>query len=242
MKFKENKGSGVGYIVGVIVVVVVIFLVIVGFCIGFNNDNNDVFVGFCTLFTGILAIIGVCFTIFNNQRIKNKELLNDLDQKSEWRKELMQVASKTFLTTNDIYRVLASLRFQPHTDIKGKDNFDYMTREIYNELNKILRIKYDFKIEQAISNLRRSQTEEVYIYLKYEDCEIVRLYTKYLLKHHWEINIDKTSWENDEQKKVIKDVKAKRKNIKNYYRNKCFKDYSIYYFKKYLINLEKGEN
>ena len=97
---------------GVIIGGFTIYLGYFGFK-GLNNDHNDYFVGLCTLFTGILAITGVCFTIFNSQRIKNKELLNDLDQKSEWRKELMNIASNTYMTTDDIYRVLASLRYTP---------------------------------------------------------------------------------------------------------------------------------
>ena len=224
MKFKEDKDSGTGYIVGVIAGIV-IFLLIVGFCIGFDNNNNDVFVGFCTLFTGLLAITGVCFTIFNSQRLKNKELLNDLDQKSEWRKELMNVASKTFLTTDDIYRVLASLRFVPKVtsnNKKEKDDFDHMTREIYDELNRLLRVKYGFKIKQKISSLKGSQKDEkLYIYLKYEDCEIVRLYTKYLLKHHWEININKEKWEKKDQQKVIKKVRSMRNDLSTIHNLKC---------------------
>ena len=49
----------------------------------FYNNNNDIFVGLCTLFTGILAIIGVCFTIFNSQSLKNKELLEEEKLKTE---------------------------------------------------------------------------------------------------------------------------------------------------------------
>ena len=178
--------------------------------------------GLFTVLGAMIAVSGVRATIYSNQNLKNKELLNDLDQKSEWRKELMNVASKTFLTTDDIYRVLASLRFQPHTYIEGQDNFDYMTKEIYNELNKMLRIKYNFKIEQVISRLRRSQQDEkVCIYLKYEDCEIVRLYTKYLLKHHWEININKEKWEKKDQQKVIEEVRSMRNDLSTFYNLKC---------------------
>ncbi|MBF9295613.1 hypothetical protein I3V62_12975, partial [Staphylococcus epidermidis] len=72
--WKAVVSIAVASIVAVIIVAFVIFLVIFSFYIGFNENKNDVFVGLCTLFTGILAITGVCFTIYFNQKIKDKEL------------------------------------------------------------------------------------------------------------------------------------------------------------------------
>ncbi|MBM0791471.1 hypothetical protein K4P56_08810 [Staphylococcus epidermidis] len=186
---------------------------------------GEIITGSGTVIGAIIATIGVVITIINNQYLKNKELLNSLDQKSEWRKELMNVASKTFLTTDDIYRVLASLRFVPKVTSNNKtekNDFDHMTREIYDELSKLLRVKYGFKIKQKISSLKGSQKDEkLYIYLNYEDCEIVRLYTKYLLKHHWEININKEKWEKKDQQKVIKKVRSMRNDLSTIYNLKC---------------------
>ncbi|MDS3904147.1 hypothetical protein RJB87_02615 [Staphylococcus hominis] len=75
------------------------------------------------MFEATIAVFGVRETIKSNQELKNKELLNDLDQKSEWRKKLMNVASKIFLITDDMYRVLISLRFTPNDDVENKVNF-----------------------------------------------------------------------------------------------------------------------
>lgn len=126
MEIKKDRCNGTDWkvvvstafvrIVAIIIIAFVIFLVIFSFYIGFNKGKNDVFVGLCTLFTGILAITGVCFTIFNSQRLKNKELLNELDQKSEWRKELMNIAAKPVMQLEDVYRILASLRFLPKSE------------------------------------------------------------------------------------------------------------------------------
>ena len=58
--------------------------------------------------------------LYESEKLKNKELLNELDQKSEWRKELMNVASKPILQIEDVYRILASLRFLP----KSKDEIE----------------------------------------------------------------------------------------------------------------------
>ena len=190
-------------VVGVIIGGFTIYLGYFGFFKGLNNDHNDYFVGLCTLFTGILAITGVCFTIFNSQRIKNKELLNELDQKSEWRKELMDIASKINISTKDIYRILASLRFIPKGEIeiydirinniftndievynflkrhKDKD-FYIISNYIYNDLIEILKNYYKDE------NKNRSFCEKQ---LTAKESQKVRLYTLFLLKHHWEYNL-----------------------------------------------------
>ena len=56
---------------GVIIGGFTIYLGYFGFK-GLNNDHNDYFVGLCTLFTGILAITGVCFTILIVKGLKIK--------------------------------------------------------------------------------------------------------------------------------------------------------------------------
>ena len=221
MNNAKGKFLAIGFIVFLIAFSVII---LADFALQLEVLGNYI-EGLFALIAALIAVVGVSETIKSNQNLKNKELLNDLDQKSEWRKELMNVASKTFLTTDDIYRVLASLRFVPKVtsnNKKEKDDFDHMTREIYDELNRLLRVKYGFKIKQKISSLKGSQKDEkLYIYLKYEDCEIVRLYTKYLLKHHWEININKEKWEKKDQQKVIKKVRSMRNDLSTIHNLKC---------------------
>ena len=172
--------------------------------------------GLFALIAALIAVVGVSETIKSNQNLKNRELLNDLDQKSEWRKELMNVSSKTFMTTDDIYRVLASLRYLPKikTDRKDdKNDFNHMTRIIYDELSSMLNNNYKDLIEKTISKIKQneeSKNEE--IILNYKHTQIIRLYTKYLLKHHWEINIDEDIWLKN-QTEVIKEVKELRNKI-----------------------------
>lgn len=190
---RENINGMLGFIIGIIVGCI-IFLVCIGWHSGIVSENDDIFVGLCTLFTGILAITGVCFTIFNSQRLKNKELLNELDQKSEWRKELMNIAAKPVIQLEDVYRILTSLRFLPKSkdEIEGKirkikkskqKEFDVISNFIYKELNMILN-----------NILLGSITEKTYtkeflnIPLSIKNSEEIRLYTKFLLKHHWEYN------------------------------------------------------
>lgn len=182
-------------VVGVIIGGFTIYLGYVGFFKNLNNGRNDHFVGLCTLFTGILAITGVCFTIFNSQRLKNQELLNELDQKSEWRKELMNIAAKPVMQLEDVYRILASLRFLPKSEneIEGnkkekikqseQKDFDKISNFIYKQLNKILN-KHHVGLDSNIVYSKKFLNRVLNI----KDAEIIRLYTKFLLKHHWEYN------------------------------------------------------
>lgn len=124
----------------------------------------------------------------------------------------MNVASKTFMTTDDIYRVLASLRYQPHNVESDGCDFKSMTKKIYKELNEMLDTKYNRKIKQKLSEKPCFKSKDYTIYIEYIDSKIIRLYTKYLLKHHWEINIDENIWLKN-QKEVIEEVKELRNNI-----------------------------
>ena len=223
-------------VVGAIIGGFTIYLGYVGFFEDLNNDENDHFVGLCTLFTGILAITGVCFTIFNSQRLKNKELLNELDQKSEWRKELMNIAAKPVMQLEDVYRILASLRFLPkdEDEIEGnkkkkikkseQKEFDEISNYIYKQLIKKIsdfyfnnNININMTLEKESSEKESSEKEssekEISSYsFNILNSEEIRQYVKFLLKHHWEYNQsekDKKDFmkkERDEFFKVINQV------------------------------------
>lgn len=281
MEIKKDRCNGTDWkvvvstafvrIVAIIIIAFVIFLVIFSFYIGFNKGKNDVFVGLCTLFTGILAITGVCFTIFNSQRLKNKELLNELDQKSEWRKELMNIAAKPVMQLEDVYRILASLRFLPKSENeiigeeseqqkeqkskleqqekqdgrqsneegkkggKDKDNrkggsdqkeFDVISNYIYKKLNTMLNSSLDnFSVDETLTDEALKRTFTI------RKSEEIRLYTKFLLKHHWEYNKgekDKKEFkknELDEFENVKEEIKRlnKKSIISNiYYKTKVY--------------------
>lgn len=131
----------------------------------------------------IAAIVSSLVAIFNSRRA----LQDSLDSKSGWRKEIFKVASKTFLSTDDIYLVLAAIRFIPHQDWsehkdKVPQNFDEMTSYIYYKLQNILD---SYNYIEPTSRVCRDQ--EIFIILTKEHANTVRLLTKYLLKHHWEI-------------------------------------------------------
>ncbi|MGS5451621.1 hypothetical protein ACVD45_12995 [Staphylococcus aureus] len=190
---------------------------------------------------GKKAVDGVEKTINSNQKLKNqesliaeklknKELLNDLDQKSEWRKELMNIAAKPVIQLKDVYRILASLRFLPKSkdeievqankevqkvqkDESNQKNeskqkeFDIISNYIYNQLNKILNEKFKDSLVNDLIDERNLKNN-----LTFKESEEIRLYTKFLLKHHWEYNKGEGDREKfktieiNEFKKVINEI------------------------------------
>ncbi|OEK99683.1 hypothetical protein AST11_09815 [Staphylococcus saprophyticus] len=127
-------------------------------------------------------------TIKASYENKKIELLDNLDSKSEWRKQLYDVASKTFITTDDVYRVLASLRYLPkNSDSDKSSTFSRPTREIYKEMYSIIRDNID-NIDSKTENAINEKDKKPVVFLSFEHSEKVRLYTKFLLKHHWEYN------------------------------------------------------
>lgn len=125
----------------------------------------------------IAAVVTSIFNSFNNKKI----LQDSLDSKSGWREELFKVASKTIITSDDIYLILAALRYKPHKDIgfdenEGPKNFKEMTKYIYCYLSKIIENPELIEVskEEGLNPLSKNEADKV------------RLLAKYLLKHHWE--------------------------------------------------------
>lgn len=130
----------------------------------------------------VSALVAAIVALLNNRR----SLQDSLDSKSGWRKELFKVASKTFLTTDDIYLILAALRYQPKVEWKKDEekmpkDFQEMTAYMYHTLNDMLKnYLYDY------TKVSTDKIEESIKVLNNKDTDTVRLLAKYLLKHHWE--------------------------------------------------------
>lgn len=235
------------------VFIYVVFILWIGEETTLYKYKSDIFKGGSTITAALMAAIGVILTIENNQNLKNKELLNDLDQKSEWRKELMNIAAKPVMQLEDVYRILASLRFLPKSKVeiegeeseqqeeqetnreqqekqderqlneegkkggKDKDNrkggsdqkeFDVISNYIYKKLNTMLNNSLgDFSVDETLTDEALKRTFTI------RKSEEIRLYTKFLLKHHWEYNKsekDKDAFKEKEMTeflKVIKEIK-----------------------------------
>lgn len=215
------------------------------------NSGNDYFTGSATIFASLIAVIGVYITVKSSEENKKKELLDNLDSKSEWRKQLYDVASKTFINTDDVFRVLASLRYFPHEKYNNKESknkkcndeqfFREATQTIYSKLYLIVETHKD-EIDKNIKN-RKCQNIKAPI-LSFEESEKVRVYTKYLLKHHWEYNYDKKSFAPEKEEKVwrkTKELTAKIDGSSESYFHEVTKFNSknvnpIYLFLKLVIN------
>ncbi|MGX0551510.1 hypothetical protein ACUXAZ_001422 [Staphylococcus hominis] len=279
-KVRDSKFNVLGVIVLIIIIIIVACVIEFILSKNLNNPSNkidyisgDIYTGTSTFLTGILATIGICFTLYFNQKIKdkelyeaqklkNQELLNELDQKSEWRKELMNIAAKPVMQLEDVYRILASLRFLPKSkdEIEGEESekkekqestnehqdeqestnehqeaqneeqsneegkkvqkgtgnrkngsdqkeFDVISNYIYKKLNMILN-----KILLGSITKKTYTKNFLKIPLSIKNSEEIRLYTKFLLKHHWEYNQgekDKKKFkkkELEEFKKVMEEI------------------------------------
>ncbi|OHR07164.1 hypothetical protein HMPREF2587_08940 [Staphylococcus sp. HMSC078A08] len=255
-KVRDSKFNVSG-IIALIIVIIVACIVEVILSKNLNNPSNninyisgDIYTGTSTFLTGILATIGICFTLYFNQKIKdkelyeaqklkNQELLNELDQKSEWRKELMNIAAKPVMQLEDVYRILASLRFLPKSkdEIEGKESkqqeeqnvekneeqvkkyeknrkdgsdqkeFDVISNYIYKRLNMILNERLNnFSVNETLTDKILNRPFSI------EKSEEIRLYTKFLLKHHWEYNKGEEDKE-DFKKKELSEFKNVIKEI-----------------------------
>ncbi|WP_145453067.1 hypothetical protein [Staphylococcus hominis] len=198
-----------------------------------KDVQKNFFTGICTIIAAFITVWGVFNTINSNQELKNQELLNSLDQKSEWRKELMNIAAKPVMQLEDVYRILASLRFLPKSidEIEGEDErqsnekrqkdkgnqkdgsdqkeFDVISNYIYKRLNMILNERLNnFSVNETLTDKILNRPFSI------EKGEEIRLYTKFLLKHHWEYN----KGEKDKEEFKKKELSEFKNVIKEIYR------------------------
>ncbi len=162
-------------------------------------------IGFLAVISG-QVINGIIATL--NTR---KQLLNSLDDKSEWRKNLVQVSSNPSPTIEDIFIVRTTLRiFKKDKRYIEKNSFDDISNEII-DFCTLLENRYDL-------SKYTGKDFNISIYER----KILHLYTRFLLKHHWEENQkkwgDKTSRYVNEQK-IIKELRNQ-------------KEYTTYFSKK----------
>ena len=196
----------------VVIVLLIAFSVIIlaGFALQLEVLGNYI-EGLFALIAALIAVVGVSETIKSNQNLKNQELLNSLDQKSEWRKELMNIAAKPIIELEDILRILASLRFLPKSKVEieksDQPKFDEISNYIYKRLNEILN-----DIFKGVGTEDKLDNDDDEIKMNINKNEEIRLYTKFLLKHHWEYNKgegDKEEFkkkELEEFKKVMEEI------------------------------------
>ncbi|MGV2876146.1 hypothetical protein ROU88_09665 [Macrococcus capreoli] len=140
----------------------------------------------------IIAII----TVWVNLYLSRKQLLNSLDDKSDWRKRLYDVSSTSPLGINEVLTVRTSLRYVKK-DTNKLSPFDIVTNEI---------IDFCECIEQRYDTCNNPQK----FILTSQERKLIQLYTRYLLKHHWEEYqlkwYKKPCW-NEKEEKLIEKMK-----------------------------------
>lgn len=129
-----------------------------------------------TLFLG--TILGN-FISFHN---KSRELQDSLDARSNWRVNLVNIASKENINLDDVYRLRAALRNVKHDSIEVEPySFDFMTNVIINICEDTVR-NCDC---QTIESTEQDKIVNRYL-TNDKDCEIIRICCRFLLKHQWE--------------------------------------------------------
>lgn len=126
--------------------------------------------------TILAAIIGAVVAIFVMIITNNVTKMNELDSKSDWRKKLLELASKDMMTLDDVYLLRATLRFSKHKPPYELYSFKYFSNEITIFCNDLV---YLYSKKRVIG-------EPVYITNDIQR-EIIRIYSRYLLKNHWEV-------------------------------------------------------
>lgn len=119
------------------------------------------------------AVVGGAVSLVST----NIEKMNNLDSKSEWRKKLLELASKDMMTLDDVYLLRATLRFNKHDVPFELYSFKYFSNEITDFCDE-LTSKYDKKRDGENDKAKISSSI---------DREIIRIYARYLLKNHWEV-------------------------------------------------------
>ncbi|MCT2596375.1 MULTISPECIES: hypothetical protein [Staphylococcus] len=124
------------------------------------------------LSTLIIGIFTIAFTIKNLR----KSLLDNLDDKSEWRKKLLELAGKGEIRKEDVHTLRSFVRFKKHDidDKKELSKFQKTTNMIINYCEFLNQKYYSEDI-----NFNNTPTDK--------EQEMVRIFARYLLADHWEV-------------------------------------------------------
>lgn len=165
---------------------------------------------------GAILAVGISLIALLNTIFSSKKQLNDsLDSKSGWRKELFDVASKEDISIGDLYRIRSSLRIFRHNNNPRTYSFNWMTNFMiiildsfidYCEESKKNRCANEFLVDfeinteksgifdvsvgrnKSIGKLFTKKELDDYVCPRYVQ-DITRIFSRYLLKNHWDYNL-----------------------------------------------------
>lgn len=139
------------------------------------------------LSTLIIGIFTIAFTIKNLR----KSLLDNLDDKSEWRKKLLELAGKGEIRKEDVHTLRSFVRFKKHDD--STNNLSYFKQTTNNIIDycKYLSKNYyqphELTYTKSYKDKRDNSFEEYITKPSVQEQEMVRIFARYLLADHWEV-------------------------------------------------------
>lgn len=123
----------------------------------------------------IAAGIGLIGNVVSYRAIKTS-YRRSLDVESKWRESLFNAASAEKITMHEVHILRTALRYKEKTN-PVENSYDWLSKKIIEFCNH-LNIKY--------YTIYKNTGEK--IDLTYGEQEVVRIFTRCVLKHHWEVN------------------------------------------------------
>ncbi|MDU9351545.1 hypothetical protein [Staphylococcus warneri] len=127
--------------------------------------------------------------LYANKRHK-LNMLDHLDDKSEWRKKLLELAGKHPIETSDIHKLRAFVRFDKNDKSNKNDKYHIMDNEKLTPFQNITDaiIGYrEYLYDKKILNNTKNDETEIKPELSEKHAEMIRIFARYLLANHWEV-------------------------------------------------------
>lgn len=172
-----------------------------------------------TIISSIISAIlaAVLSNHYANQRHK-QDMLDKLDSKSGWRKELFELSFKSEYTVDDAFKFLSFIRFKTHSN--PESTFEYATNLMHKVCDEIVETDKNMKTKELDNSnyYIHKYKDNINIHIKNEnklkkvniEYSIIDSFTKYLLTHQWEY-LQLSSKEQSKIKKQSKNEKFNKK-------------------------------
>ena len=169
------------------------------------------------LISFLSLILSTFAFLYANKRHK-LNMLDHLDDKSEWRKKLFEIAGSSKIGMGNLYQFRAALRFT----YKNEDEY---YKYNYFECMNIIIIKYCDKLisQNRIEDHKHNENEKDQSYLKNYEMDSIRLFCIYMLADHWEKKQNKNFKFNNPVKEVELCIDTLQKFLNINDKNYCYK-------------------
>ncbi|MDQ0361860.1 hypothetical protein [Breznakia pachnodae] len=183
----------------VLPITVIIFMIFVkGTNLIISSDLSGLDDNAITIVTSVIGFTGVSLTVLQASSSLKRVSADKMHNSTEWRSNLMDIASKKKINLDDVLRVLSAMT--PY-----KNNSDEQKKEKYNVNNMVDEI-HD-KIRDNTNLVYDRSCEGYHSIVFQEDASLVREYARVLLKLDWIINTNYRSRNELEKLVQIKELK-----------------------------------